>query len=208
MRTIVYVDGFNLYYGALKGTPYKWLDLCSLFGRVLPAGHQLVKVKYFTARVTPLPGDADAPIRQDIYLRALRAHCGNQIEIIEGHFLTKPLRAPLALQPTKIVQVLRSEEKGSDVNLAVELVNDSWSGVFDCAAVVSNDGDLQRAMKIAKQHLRRKVLLYTPGAPARKPVMILRRWAHKQFDILAADLAASQLPSPIPGTKIAKPAKW
>tara|TARA_R110002072_G_scaffold29206_4_gene92759 strand:- start:564 stop:863 length:300 start_codon:yes stop_codon:yes gene_type:complete len=30
MRTCVYVDGFNLYYGALKRTPYKWLDLAAL----------------------------------------------------------------------------------------------------------------------------------------------------------------------------------
>lgn len=208
LRTIVYIDGFNLYYGGLKRSPYKWLDLCGLFTNILPAGHQLQKVKYFTARVTPLPGDKDAPIRQDIYLRALRAHCGNRLEIIEGHFLTKPFRAPLTAQPTKIVEVLRSEEKGSDVNLAVQLVHDAWQGIFDCAAVVSNDGDLERALKIVKQELRRKVLLYTPGAPIRKPVMILRRWSHKQLDILAADLARSQLPAQIPGTNIVKPAKW
>ena len=35
MRTIVYVDGFNLYYGAVRGTPYKWLDLRALFTRIL-----------------------------------------------------------------------------------------------------------------------------------------------------------------------------
>jgi len=36
MRTYVYVDGFNLYYSALKNTPYKWLDLRALFARILP----------------------------------------------------------------------------------------------------------------------------------------------------------------------------
>jgi len=36
MATIVYVDGFNLYYGALKGTPYKWLDIHALSRRLLP----------------------------------------------------------------------------------------------------------------------------------------------------------------------------
>lgn len=35
MRTFVYVDGFNLYYGALKGKPWKWLDLPALFATVL-----------------------------------------------------------------------------------------------------------------------------------------------------------------------------
>ena len=50
MRTFVYVDGFNLYYGALKGTPFKWLDLVALFGKVLQPRHDILKVKYFTAR--------------------------------------------------------------------------------------------------------------------------------------------------------------
>lgn len=37
MLTNVYVDGFNLYYGCLKGTPYKWLDLGALFQALLPS---------------------------------------------------------------------------------------------------------------------------------------------------------------------------
>lgn len=41
----------NLYNGALKGTPWKWLDLPALFARVLQPDHEVVKVKYFTARV-------------------------------------------------------------------------------------------------------------------------------------------------------------
>jgi len=36
MLTNVYVDGFNLYYGCLKGTPYKWLDLGALCQALLP----------------------------------------------------------------------------------------------------------------------------------------------------------------------------
>jgi hypothetical protein len=29
MKTNVYIDGFNLYYGCLKGTPHKWLNLAA-----------------------------------------------------------------------------------------------------------------------------------------------------------------------------------
>lgn len=151
MKTIAYVDGFNLYYGSLKNSPHKWLDLCEYFRRTLPPDCVLEKVKYFTARVSALPNDPDAPKRQDICLRALRAHCGNQFEAIEGHLLVKNVRAPLAAPPNKIVEIIKTEEKGSDVNLAVELVNDAWSDSFDCAAIVSNDSDLARAMKITKQ---------------------------------------------------------
>jgi len=34
-RTIVYVDGFNFYYGEVRGTPWKWLDPVALFRKVL-----------------------------------------------------------------------------------------------------------------------------------------------------------------------------
>ena len=72
MRTIVYVDGFNLYYGALKGTAYKWLDLKALFSSILP-GHYFLKIKYYTARVSARPGNSNGPTEQDAYLRAIKA---------------------------------------------------------------------------------------------------------------------------------------
>ena len=52
MRTFVYVDGFNLYYGALKGSSWKWLDLFALFQNMLQSHHQILSIKYFTARVS------------------------------------------------------------------------------------------------------------------------------------------------------------
>lgn len=51
MRTIVYVDGINLYYGLLKGTPFKWLDLRALCAKLLPRNELIrVKVKQRLAR--------------------------------------------------------------------------------------------------------------------------------------------------------------
>lgn len=208
MRTAVYVDGFNLYYGSLKGTPNKWLDLCAYFQRTLPKECRLVEVKYFTARVTALPHNREAPKRQDVYLRALRAHSGNQIKIIEGHFSLKPVTLPMESNTRKMVRVLRSEEKGSDVNLAVELVNDAWKGGFECVAVVSNDADLSRALQIVKQQHRKRVLLYTPGAPVRTPLITLKQWSNKQIGVLQADLAHCQLPNPVQPGGIQRPAGW
>ena len=66
MRTIVYVDGFNLFYGALKGIPYKWLDIGALSRKVFSPRNAVIGIKYFTARVFPRPGNADQPIRQNI----------------------------------------------------------------------------------------------------------------------------------------------
>lgn len=73
MKTCVYIDGFNLYYGALKGTPYKWLDISEMCKHLLQ-GHEIEKIKYFTApmRVRAGDPDLDKPVRQQIYLRALR----------------------------------------------------------------------------------------------------------------------------------------
>jgi len=50
MRTRVYVDGFNLYYGALKGAKFKWLNLVELARNMLPTDHKLDRLIYFTAR--------------------------------------------------------------------------------------------------------------------------------------------------------------
>ncbi len=85
-RTIVYVDGFNFYYGQIKDTKWKWVDLVALFRNVLGPENDLVKLKYFTARVRPSPSDQGVNLRQETYLRALQAHCP-LVEIVYGHFL-------------------------------------------------------------------------------------------------------------------------
>lgn len=96
IRARVYVDGFNLYYGAVKGTPYKWLNLVALARRVLPPTLQIDKVKYFTARVSGVP-DAGAPARQHQYLEALGTL--PEVEIHFGHFLAKTIWRPITNLP-------------------------------------------------------------------------------------------------------------
>ena len=71
MRTIVYVDGFNLYYGALKSSPWKWLDLLLLFETILQPHHDIQAIKYFTARVSSTSGDPSKPQRQDVCSMAI-----------------------------------------------------------------------------------------------------------------------------------------
>lgn len=52
MRTSIYIDGFNLYYGAVKNTPYKWLDFKAAFGMLLQPHHRIDAIHYFTAQVS------------------------------------------------------------------------------------------------------------------------------------------------------------
>ena len=117
--TNVYVDGFNLYYGAVKNSPYRWLDLGALCQRMLPFD-SIQSIKYFTAMVSARPGDPQKPMRQQMYLRALRT--APNLFIVFGHFLTHSCRMVLTnSNPAQRVWVDKTEEKGSDVNLAAHL---------------------------------------------------------------------------------------
>jgi uncharacterized LabA/DUF88 family protein len=206
-RTIVYVDGFNFYYGEARGTPWKWLDPVALFQKVLGPQNDLIKVKYYTARVQPTPTDPDVNVRQDAYLRALTAHCP-LIELHFGHFLRHMVRMEHAAPPPPTVAVWKNEEKGSDVNLALHVLNDAWHDAFDCAVIVSNDSDLAEALRLVKQQTKKIIGLITPGAPKRKTSQQLKQYADFVKPIRTWALQSSQLPDPIPGTSIQKPATW
>ncbi len=102
MRTRVYVDGFNLYYGALKGTRFKWLNLVDLARQVLPADYVIDKLIYFTARVSGVL-DRAAPRRQQVYLNALNTL--PEVEIQFGSFLAKTTWRPLVNLPVADKQI-------------------------------------------------------------------------------------------------------
>jgi uncharacterized LabA/DUF88 family protein len=170
MKTIIYVDAFNLYFGALKGTPFKWLNLEALFSRLLPR-NQIVAIKYFSARVRPLPGDPDQPNRQQVYWRALRTIPG--FTLYEGHFLVHTVPMPLAQPPvrgSRFVDVVKVEEKGSDVNLATQLLCDGFRDAFDVAVLVTGDSDLLGPLRVVKEELGKKTGVINPQSRPCKPL--------------------------------------
>src|SRR5262249_31530512 len=138
MRTVVYVDGFNLYYGALRRTPFKWLDLYALFQEhVLEPGTRIEQVRYYTAPVRGSDSDDCAsPQRQQCYLRALKAHRGDRIEIVLG-FISKTTTSLRLADPPQgstrgaTVHVLQFTEKQTDVNLTADLISDAWRGRYE-----------------------------------------------------------------------------
>ncbi len=147
----VYIDGFNLYYGALKGSPYKWLDLAALCHRMLP-NDTVQTIEYFTANVSARLYDLGLPVRQQMYLRALKT-IGN-LRISYGHFLTHTCRMVLTgSNPPQKVWVDKTEEKGSDVNIASHLLRDGYNRVFELAVVVTNDSDLCEPVRIVRHEL-------------------------------------------------------
>lgn len=101
MRIGVYIDGFNLYYGARaccgKSTAgWRWLDVRSMVAAQLPprwAGAEIARVVYCTARVSGID-DPSTPKDQDRYLRALEV--GGIVDRIEyGNFVTRVRHSPL-----------------------------------------------------------------------------------------------------------------
>lgn len=256
MRTRVYVDGFNLYYGALKDTPFKWLDPVKLAYQLLPAGHSVTKLKYFTARVSGIR-DAGAPARQQAYLSALGTL--PEVEILFGTFLSKTIWRPLTNLPiagrristpnpvtipagtysvsgpttqtlpvgahgqrpsgTKkrrkrtpplpdavVSQVHTMEEKGSDVNLAVHLLNDAWKKSFDAAVVISNDTDLVTPIRMVSLDQGRPVFVVCPSG--KRMASRLAKAATYRRHVRTGMLRASQFPTNIPGLSVSKPATW
>ncbi len=172
MSANVYIDGFNLYYCAIKGTSYKWLNLLVLCNTLFPAV-KINKIKYFSAKVKALPHDPGAPTRQDIYWRALK-NIPN-LEIIEGNFVAWPKLLPqfpfaytrgVNNSPQK-VQVEKTEEKGSDVNLAAYLVYDNCMKEADESIVISNDSDLANAIGLVTINLNLPVTVVNPNTTKR-----------------------------------------
>lgn len=207
LRTTVFVDGFNFYYGAVRHTPYKWLNPELLFQHLLGPQNQLTRIKYFTARIQPTPHDPAVHLRQDAYLRALQT-AYPLLELHFGHFLRHNIWMEHANPPPPKVKVWKNEEKGSDVNLALQLLNDAWQDNYDCAVVVSNDSDLAEALRLVETRHHKLIGLVTPGAPKRKTSQQLRQYADFVKPIRTWMLQMSQLPSPIPGTRLHKPATW
>ena len=167
--TNVYVDGFNLYYRALKDTPFRWLDLRRLAEALFPQD-SIRTVCYFTARLQPRAGNPFQRLRQQTYLRALSTL--PDLEIHYGAFRSGVKRRPLA-EPVpglpSYVLVRDSEGKGSDVNLATRLLVDGFNGAYEQAVVVSNDADFAGAMRYVRDGLGLRVTLVNPDARTSSP---------------------------------------
>lgn len=211
MATIVYIDGFNLYYGALKGTAFKWLDLETLSARLLP-GHAVVAVKYYTARVSVIKGDHGPQQRQQVYLRALETL--PRVYMHYGHFLVHKVRLPLATprkSGSSMAWVLKYEEKGSDVNLATHLVADGYEGRYDTAVVISNDSDLAEPIKQVKETLGLQVGIFNPHPKKRRSAKLASVGPDFHRQLNRSNVRASQFPDLVldgQGRKIHKPPEW
>lgn len=206
MKTNVYVDGFNLYYGAVKGTPHKWLDIRKYCELAFPK-NEINEVHYCTAIVTDAPWDPQQSLRQRTFIRALET---TGVEVHYGSFQSNVTSMPRANRKrgeSRMVDVIKTEEKGSDVALGALLVAHGYQRRYRAAIVVSNDSDLVLPIKIVREELKLAVGILNPHKSF--SVQLSKVAAFKKL-VRTGVLAAAQLPDQLEdehGT-ITKPASW
>ena len=204
MKANIYVDGFNLYYGAVKGTTYRWLNIAAMSQLLLPHD-EINRIKHFTALVDPRPDDPGKPTRQRTYLRALRTI--PNVSIIFGSFLTHEVMMPQAAPGTGYVKVIKTEEKGSDVNLTTHLLVDGYKNDYEIAVIVSNDSDLLEPIKVVTSRLNERVGLLNPQ---KHPSCVLLPHVLFIKQIRQGVLVKSQFPAKVTDARgsFSKPASW
>lgn len=203
-RIIAYVDGFNLYY-ELRSKSWRrlyWLDVRSLAENLLQPGQGLLAVHYFTTRIRSRPGDEEARRRQGTYLDALATRPG--VRLHYGHYLSRTRRCPRCGAAWQTF-----EEKMTDVNIAVALLEDAQANAFDTAILVSGDSDLTRPVQAVRtRHGSKRVVVAFP--PDRVSAQ-LRNAATAGFVIGRKKLKDSQLPDRVSkpdGRVLIRPQEW
>ena len=212
-RVIVYIDGFNLYYGLReKGWKrYYWLDLQKLSNNLLKPDQTLVKIKYFTARISSGDSNTPTPIRkkmeakrrrQNCYLEALQT-C-QKIEIFEGHYLPKVVNCHKcgSFWP-------HPEEKMTDVNIATQMLTDAFKNEFDTALVVSGDSDIVPPITVILKEFKKKRIIAV--FPPERVSVKLKHATTGYLSISEAKLRKSMFPNEIKkpdGYILKRPRRW
>jgi 6-hydroxy-3-succinoylpyridine 3-monooxygenase len=218
LRTRIYIDGYNLYYGCLKGTHLKWLDLLALFeksilpsvtasinGQSLASDLQHLAIKFFTAPILEQAAKADDSIQcQEQYHAALNKHQPGRIETIKGYYSLTEARAKVIdpLSPKtwprdcQSTDVWKLEEKQTDVNLALHALKDALLGDIEHVVIVTNDTDIAPALQMIRRHTKAVIGLVIPTTDhQRVPNAELARYAHwVRTHITGVELKLAQLP--------------
>lgn len=223
MRTACFVDGYNLFYGLLAGTRYKWLDLPALLEHILrvenPAS-RLDSVSFFTSGVKPSLASRGSLSKeaQDTYLRALIAR---GVTVSYGRHQLEPGKAPRFIDKQTPasrhdqVDIWKLEEKETDVQIAISMYRLASRQILvpheqrvEQLVLVSADTDMTPALKALRENfadLRLGVILPHREGIQRTTPGSLKACAHWLRNIVTTDeLAAHQFPDRVPTRK--KPA--
>jgi uncharacterized LabA/DUF88 family protein len=153
----VYIDGFNFYYGAIKDTAHKWLNL-EEFCRRLRKDDNIQAIRYFTSIVS-----GPSQSRQYAFIGALNT-LRPVVTVIIGKFKDKPIpctHSACTFEGDRFFT--RPEEKRTDVGIAVHMLDDAYQDRCDRFILISGDSDLVPAVKMIRQRFQhKKVIVYSP----------------------------------------------
>jgi uncharacterized LabA/DUF88 family protein len=153
-RVIVYVDGYNFYYG-LKANNWKkfyWLDMVKFCDSFMGNNQELIMVKYFSAPTN----NSDKYARQNKFFSANKAN--NRFELILGNYMLKDINCRKCKSVFQI-----PEEKKTDVNIATQLISDCVYEKCDISILISGDSDLTPPIDFIKSHnAKHKITVFFP----------------------------------------------
>lgn len=199
-RVMVYVDGFNIYFGMIEAGfgNCKWLNLKSLAISLLKANQELVELKYFTSRVSNNP---DKQKRQTAYLEALEIE---GIKIYYGHYQRDTIEC------NRCSHIWANyNEKMTDVNIATQMIIDAYQDQYDMAMLISGDSDLVPPIRAIHENFKQKrVFVAFPPKRFNNSVALV---AKGSFIIGRKKLADNQFPNEVEksdGFIIRKPKEW
>lgn len=228
-KTIVYIDGYNFYYGRLKGSPYKWLDIVKFFENCIIRAQlpesELVLVKFFTAHVKAnfsSHGNQGVEM-QTRYHRALEHLYPDKLEIICGFHAAEPVEMPKFLgkgqvDKTNCHKVWRLNEKQTDVNIAIHMYRDAIQNKASNLILCTSDSDLVPALETIRKDIptiklglvlpRKSRTVDSQSRPPNKDLGELAHWTRSHIN--DNELASAQLPDVVATNKkaIKKPDYW
>jgi uncharacterized LabA/DUF88 family protein len=199
-RVIVYIDGFNLYFGMREAgfDNCRWLDVEALAKNLLQTNQELVAVKYFTSRVSNNP---DKQKRQSTYLDAL--YCKG-VKIIYGNYQDGQEEC------RRCQHIWRTaKEKMTDVNIATAIIIDAFQDKYDMAMLISGDSDLVPPIKAVHEHFKNKRVFI--AFPPKRNNSSMALVARGSLTIGRKKLIDSQLEDEVinkTGFKLKKPLEW
>lgn len=199
-RVIVYIDGFNLYFGMKEAsfTRSKWLNLTSLAQRIIKENQQLIEIKYFTSRVS---NDPDKQKRQSIYLEALESV---NVKIIYGKYQTTTLECHRCGY-----NWVNFNEKMTDVNIASHILIDAYQDKYDCAILISGDSDLVPPIRFIHDMFKNKrVFVAFPPKRSNNSVSLVARGSMTLGRKLLADCQFESNVLKKDGYILKKPTEW
>jgi uncharacterized LabA/DUF88 family protein len=157
-RVIAFIDGYNLYHAIDDAARHdlKWLNLWGLCEALIKNDPraELVEVLYFSAFATWKP---EKYARHRQYVAALKSA---GVKTILGNFKKKPRKCNRCLN-----EWTGHEEKESDVNIAIYLLDKAHRDEYDEALLLTADTDLTPAIKMVRDRYRAKsiITILPPG---------------------------------------------